>query len=115
MHVLEGQVQTLGPLGHKAPHEAVNVERGPADPKHHDQHNCGGTEGRLGYLPDCLPRASGWSAHSHHATHDHGPSGRFWKVACLSISTPSERLVPLLSLPGQWVCTLPPATVRQTR
>lgn len=59
MHVLEGQVQALGPLGHKAPHEAVNVERGPADPKHHDQHNCRGTEGRLGCLPGCLPLASG--------------------------------------------------------
>lgn len=59
MHVLEGQFQALGPLVHKAPHEAVSVERGPADPKHHDQHNCGGTKGRLGCLPDCLPWASG--------------------------------------------------------
>lgn len=45
MHVLEGQVQALGPVVHEAPHEAVNVERGPAGGKHHDQCNCGTEKG----------------------------------------------------------------------
>ena len=41
VHILEGQEQALGPVRHEAPHKAVDVERGPADPKHNDQHNCG--------------------------------------------------------------------------
>lgn len=57
MYVRIGQVQALGPVGHEAPHEAFDVERGPADAKHQDQHNCGGREGSLGAAPV-------WSAHS---------------------------------------------------
>ena len=52
VHVLEGQEQALGPAGHKTPHEAVDVERGPADPEHHDQYNCG-QRGCL-FSPPCL-------------------------------------------------------------
>lgn len=55
VHVLEGQVQALGPVGHKAPHEAVDVERGPADPKHHDQDNCGQKGSLFSPLPSHRP------------------------------------------------------------
>jgi hypothetical protein len=45
VYVLECQEQALCPARHKAPHEAVNVEWGPTDSKHHDQHNCRDREG----------------------------------------------------------------------
>ena len=112
MHVLEGQVHALGPAGHKAPHEAIDVERGPADSKHHDQHDCRDTEGRLWCLPESsqLTAFPGLQCRLPTFTFPPPPIVHMEvsrSLPALASSPLSERLVPPLSLTGQWACALP--------
>lgn len=95
VHILEGQEQALGLLGHEAPHEAVNVEWSPADPEHYDEHNCG-ERGRHGCLWSPLNSLPGFSVVCHSRLlsyltgHPHPSPIRKFLEICLHSLTPFE-------------------------
>lgn len=114
MHVLEGQVQALGPAGHEAPHEAVDVERGPAGGKYHDQDDCGKEEGdwvSARALSAAFP-ASAWPARPHVLSCPTGHSCPLSILKFLEVCLPWTQP---LSLTGQQTSVLSPAKAGWTR
>lgn len=114
MHVLEGQVQALGPAGHEAPHEAVDVERGPAGGKYHDQDDCGKEEGdwvSARTLSAAFP-ASAWPARPHVLSCPTGHSCPLSILKFLEVCLPWTQP---LSLTGQQTSVLSPAKAGWTR